>query len=59
MNELKEVTITILYERRMKELALMLSQCQLLEELLKNETAVLQEKAKAAIEEKNKQKTGE
>lgn len=56
---LKEITITISYERRMKELGLMLSQCQLLEELLKNETITLQEKAKAVIEERDKQKTGE
>lgn len=55
---LKEVTITIPYERRMKEIALMLAQVQLLEEYLKGEMVSLQSSAATVLKEQA-QKAGE
>lgn len=55
---MKEVTVTIPYERRMKELTGMLAQYQLLEELLKGEISSLQSGAAAALKEQE-QKIGE
>lgn len=55
---IKEVTVTIPYERRMRELTSMLAQNQLLEEFIKNEITTIQSGAAAALKEQEK-KTGE
>ena len=57
MSNIKEVTVTIPFERRIREMTAMLSQCQLLEDFLKSEIASLQSGAAAALKEQA-QKTG-
>jgi hypothetical protein len=46
----KEVTVTITYDRRMKELSLMLSQAQLIEEFIKGEIVGMKSGAAAALQ---------
>lgn len=58
-NNIKEVTVTIPFERRMREMTAMLSQCQLLEDFLRSEISSLQSGAVAALKEQQAQKTGE
>lgn len=58
MSNMKEITVTIPYERRMTELTGMLAQCQLLGEFLKGEISSLQSGAAAALKEQQ-QKNGE
>lgn len=55
----QHLTVSVTYERRVKELANVISQCEMMIEMAKNEMNILQVNARQALQQAKEQQEGQ